>query len=77
MHPLPLNHIKLIGCRRFEFAPAVIKIVAQFIGLQQWMPPFALMESQEAKSKVLPVCVFFSLFFPSMCETYSIRWGLK
>lgn len=63
MHPLPLNHIKLIGCRRFEFAPAVIKIVAQFIGLQQWMPPFALMESQETKSYA-SLCVFFLLFSP-------------
>ena len=35
------DHIKLIGCRGAEFAPAGNKIAAQFIGLQQWMPPFA------------------------------------
>lgn len=35
MHLLPLDHIKLIGCRGSEFAPAVNKIVARFIGLQQ------------------------------------------
>jgi len=29
------DHIKRIGCRSSEFAPAGNKIVAQFIGLQQ------------------------------------------